>query len=270
MSSFWKILILLTSSILMSACHKQVEKQVEEVFRIPVIVQEKSEYESEFFKKDRISEVFPNLIGKGKCIDTLKISSKDWPKDTTIQSDFIEVVDGRYFETDGFEMYVDYSSSIKMRDTQNFGGNLFYPVYMVNETNISKFAILRNEYIYAIQEALDTNNHWYPIEVKGFLVCGSVWGLKIHPKEFFAFAMPKYEGDFKTMLRVRVKIKDNIYVSKPFEGTINPNQFYFVGDDFFNSSEFSRHGIETFQVLFFGAIPLEYKKMKLGLPPFER
>jgi hypothetical protein len=120
---------------LISACQKQVEKQVEEVFRIPVIVQEKSEYESEFFKKDRISEVFPNLIGKGKFIDTLNISSKEWPKDTTIQSDVIEVVDGRYFETDGFEMYVDYSSSIKMRDNQNFGGNLFYPIYMVNETN---------------------------------------------------------------------------------------------------------------------------------------
>ena len=37
--------------------------------------------------------------------------------------------------------------------------------------------------------------------------------------------MRKYEGDYETDMRVRIKLWNTIYVSKPFRGTMNKDQF---------------------------------------------
>lgn len=112
--------------------------------------------------------------------------------------------------------------------------------------------------MFAIQEALDDNGDWRPIEGRGFDFCGNgYWGLKIHSNEFMTILFPKYAGDFKTKIRVRIKNHDIIYVSRPFEGTINKKQFYFGKDRDYHYCEDDKNKTGAIQHVFYGSIPLE-------------
>jgi hypothetical protein len=57
-------------------------------------------------------------------------------------------------------------------------------------------------------------------------MCGhSYWQLRVHPREFVMCLMRKYEGNFKTQLRVRLEMNRNTYLSEPYDGAIDTIQF---------------------------------------------
>ena len=58
----------------------------------------------------------------------------------------------------------------------------------------------------------------------------------VHPNESVAFLLRKFEGDFETRLRVRLRIGTCWYWSKPFSGRINKNQFCFTEASWFFTS----------------------------------
>ncbi|MBK6839003.1 MAG: hypothetical protein IPG90_12750 [Bacteroidetes bacterium] len=104
-----------------------------------------------------------------------------------------EVWSSDTLRTDGFEIYSDYKTKVSKIDYTGMKGKYFYPVYLVNHTPTTKVMIGKDSYVFAIQEALDTNHDWRPIEGSGFEFCGNgYWGLKIYPKEFLTFLIPKY------------------------------------------------------------------------------
>jgi hypothetical protein len=140
-------------------------------------------------------------------------------------------------------------------------GNFYYPVYIVNQTPNTKLFIGKDSYVFAIQEALDEKGNWRPIEGRAFDACGNgSWGLKIYSYEFVTVLLPKYEGDFKTKIRVRIKNRDIIYVSKPFEATINKKQFFLDKESDYYYRDLIKDKAKTIEQLFYGSVPLEMEE----------
>jgi hypothetical protein len=80
-----------------------------------------------------------------------------------------------------------------------------------------------------IQEALDGQGKWRPIEVE-FGGGGCAWGMRmlgLDPGHYWEVDAPRYAGSFKTKLRFRLRVlspRGGVW-SNEFEGAINPQQF---------------------------------------------
>lgn len=98
-----------------------------------------------------------------------------------------------------------------------------FPLLIFNNENK---AALVNE-IELIQEAKDVDGKWKPIEFfKGLPYCvGHNIFFKHKPKQYSLVPVIKYYGNYKTKLRVKVRIRDNFYYSNEFFGRINRSQF---------------------------------------------
>ena len=98
-----------------------------------------------------------------------------------------------------------------------------YPLLIYN--NDLKPAYFKE--IKMIQQAKDTDGKWKPIEffqaTPTCIVTNTF--LKFNPNKYQALGVIKYNGNFKTKLRVKVKINNEIYYSNEFCGIINRSQF---------------------------------------------
>lgn len=98
-----------------------------------------------------------------------------------------------------------------------------YPLLIYN--NDFKPAYFKS--IKMIQEAKDVDGKWKPVEFFQDIPTCVVTNmfLKLNPHKYQASAIIKYNGDFKTMLRVKVKINNEVYYSNEIYGHINKSQF---------------------------------------------
>lgn len=98
-----------------------------------------------------------------------------------------------------------------------------YPLLIYNDEN--KVSFIKS--IKLIQEAKDADGQWKPIEF--FMPTPSCVGysvfFKFNPKQYQAISIIKYNGQFKTKLRAKVKINDYYYYSNEIIGFINQSQF---------------------------------------------
>lgn len=98
-----------------------------------------------------------------------------------------------------------------------------YPLLIYN--NSLKPAHIKS--IKTIQQAKDVDGKWKPIEffqgVPTYVATNRF--LEFHPKKYQALAILKYNGNFKTKLRVKVKINNKVYYSNEIYGKINKSQF---------------------------------------------
>ena len=98
-----------------------------------------------------------------------------------------------------------------------------YPLLIYN--NSDKDAFINSEFI---QEAKDIDGKWKPIEFTfEYEMCGTGKGHQsiLDPKKYAAFAIIKYNGDFKTKIRIKLRNNKHIYYSNEIEGSINRSQF---------------------------------------------
>lgn len=122
-----------------------------------------------------------------------------------------------------------------------------------------KIFLGKDSYIMGIQEAIREEKwkRWRPIEARGFDFCGNgSWGMIVHPNEFVVVLMNKYKGGFPTQLRVRYVMGNNIFVSKPFFGSIDSSQFH-IKDSSYVKRQLQRTKGRAAQSLFYGAEPRE-------------
>lgn len=78
-----------------------------------------------------------------------------------------------------------------------------------------------------IREAQDENGNWLPIEyINEISNYFHVYDFK--KKHYLPIVFEKTEGDFKTMLRVKLILGQEIIYSEPYEGSINYTQFISV------------------------------------------
>lgn len=216
-------------------CNKDIES---DSFVLPKIINshldetcKRSLYGDEYLSVSK-----PICIGKFKFGQLVDVNPEILFKDTTYIKDFIsnkhelEIEDN--FDYNGFDLVVDYSKDIFYRNPLNERASFdstyycYYPVYFVNSTTSNKlfpFGLPIN----AVQEVKKKGTLYYAIEVGDYnLGCGNgTGGIIVKPKEYVLVLMKKYKGKRESEIRVRFEIGPNIYVSKPFLGKINPNQF---------------------------------------------
>ncbi|MCB9309882.1 MAG: hypothetical protein H6567_07495 [Lewinellaceae bacterium] len=258
---------ILLLTIFVSCNQHDKTKQVISIFTKPVISQPVTKDSIKYIEADFVGGFFPSFVGKYNFTDNLFIADKR-DRDTIYIKGFMDerlVWRSDSLATDGFELVPDYPSNVYCNDYESKYANYYYPVYLINQTPTIKAFIGKDSYIFGLQEALDTDGQWRPIEGRGFDFCSNgYWGLKVHPQEFVTVLFPKYSGDYKTKIRVRIKNGDNIYVSKPYEGTINEQQLYLKEDGYFYR-ELIKNKASAIEYLFYGAKPFGTDDKDFGL-----
>ena len=214
------------------------------------------------FTGNCINDASAFFIDKFRFGDTVKINN-DGAVNTLLDTDVISG-DSAYIHrlrdsisSDGLQIIPDYNKSIPINWSLIAKRGIYYPIYVVNETNSDKLFNARERYVVAIQEAKGRDEKWRPFESRRFNFIGKKrWVLILHPHEYAMFIAAKYEGSYKTLLRVRMKIGDVIYISKAFEGTVNESQFRFDTTSY-QYREYKNDKSISITRRFLGAIPIE-------------
>lgn len=104
-----------------------------------------------------------------------------------------------------------------------------YPVYLVNVWDTTVRVVHRKYSFPLVQEAMDKNGKWKPIEAlfqlpPGAVVTGYYGFTNLKPGEMIISSIYNYKGPYQTMLRVKIMIDGKAYYSQPFRGSINYSQ----------------------------------------------
>lgn len=144
----------------------------------------------------------------------------------------VETLNETYFEMSNWQLKSDTITSVsKMGDTiQEIlkGKDLILGNKLIiqNKTDVSITLQTEDENIVMIQEALDRNGTWRPVEYFIHSDCGvSYKTVEIPPHYQFEILIAKYCGEFKTKMRVRISLNVKIYISDEYDGFINFGQF---------------------------------------------
>jgi hypothetical protein len=247
---------------------KQKERDIRRTkgyFEIPIVEQERLKDSLTLFKVDFLDCTEFLFYGKYKFTDTLKLSDQ-FQLDTLQRKDYLDIYEYEKSKEelnklnfDGFQLYVDYKTTICVKKNKYDNGNSYFPVYLVNETSHTKVFQGADNNVFGIQEATDsTSGQWRPIESVPFGFCGNgYFWLKVKPEEFVLFLVPKYEGDQKQQMRIRLKVNDMTYLSPPFFGTFNYKQFIINKENPYFEI-LNKFGASEFQFWFYGAVPKGY------------
>jgi len=104
-------------------------------------------------------------------------------------------------------------------------------IYIQNNTT-DKIELNHQDYkIYILQEAMNENGLWKPIEYWESSDCGNSFGdIKIEPNGIIETKSIKYSGIFKTKIRFKLNANNKVYYSNSLNGTINPNKLIIPND----------------------------------------
>jgi len=104
-------------------------------------------------------------------------------------------------------------------------------VLLINATNEQVGFPASDSRLYIVQEAVDRDDGWKPVEYLPSSWCGNSYHtVFLGPNEYWEFAAARYTGKFKTRLRFRLDWmksrteKVTIY-SNEFDGGVNAKQF---------------------------------------------
>ena len=256
--------------ILFIGCNEKkntIETETPRAFSLPRVYQfdNNSSDSLSFFEAENIIDASTFFINKFNFTDTVSIVNEIEPN-TAFGKDYITGDSASMrklrdsLTSDGLQVFADYKISIPIKWSAVSKGGIYYPVLVVNETRSDKFFTARDRYVSAIQEAKDKDEKWRPIESKKFDFVGNGrWGLIIHPNEFALIITAKYHGSYKTLMRVRMTIGDDTYLTKAFEGTINEKQFYLKPGSY-QYEEYKKNLSASLTRRFLGSVPLEPSK----------
>lgn len=103
----------------------------------------------------------------------------------------------------------------------------YFSSYLINNSDSTFIIGTQDHSLIIIQEALDENNEWTPIEHWIYSRCGNSYmePLKLKSGKCVSIPIRKYKGDFKTKLRLKVLIRKEVFYSGLFEGSIYKSQF---------------------------------------------
>lgn len=105
----------------------------------------------------------------------------------------------------------------------------FYEGYVVNIKNKSLFkrsSVCFGSGYGIIQEAKDSTGVWRPIQYNiGFFGRPFMLKIDLYPQNTLVLTIPKYGGDYKTKLRVKLKTPCFTLYSNEFRGSVSKGQF---------------------------------------------
>lgn len=106
-----------------------------------------------------------------------------------------------------------------------------FPVFIYNPSKDTVYLDQQDGRVIMIQEAKDENGVWKPIEFWRYSWCGNSYGAEgLLPNALAVVKVFKYDGDFETEIRLKLKNGDKIIYSDSFKGTINKSQFELPAD----------------------------------------
>jgi len=232
-NSFMKYFSLTFLSIIsFMACMESSEPTLERIpFKIPFLLCSSipDSINNELFKREFMTGGGPYVAGKFNFQDTVDISNKsinELGSEKRMFDNSWRTNDS--LDVNGFEVIPDYHQTIyyiPSSDTSNLG---VYPVFIVNSTMSRKVFLGSDWNACGIQEAVNKENYsvWRAIECNGGDLFGDdTWSVIVNPQEFIVLLFPKYEGNYETDLRVRIRNGESVYVSKGFKGRIDQGQF---------------------------------------------
>ncbi len=158
-------------------------------------------------------------------------------------------------DTNGFKINVFYDKDVTLKQERyrtivdresKFTNGMM--VEIINSKNDTLVISGQDGSMYMIQEAIDPNGNWSPIEFWHSSFCGnsSVF-IYFPPHTSIKVGAFRYTGSFKTKLRFKFKyftqkpyhgeyLKKTIY-SQPFDGSVNYSQFHKKSGPFINYLE---------------------------------
>lgn len=101
-----------------------------------------------------------------------------------------------------------------------------FPIVIYNPTIDTICLGLQDGRVTMIQEAKDENGVWRPIEFWRYSWCGNSYGaLKLIPNKLAVVKVFKYDGDFETEIRLKLRNNGKVIYSDSYKGRINKSQF---------------------------------------------
>jgi hypothetical protein len=237
---------------------------VRERFATPVWVDSLDGKKVEAFTANSISTSKPIFMGIYDFGDTVFVSKK--AEFLTNANRYVDSFhkNRTYFEqfsSDGLELIVDTINLAKFDSERKTG--VYTPIYIVNSTFTRKVIMGKDYEFKGLQEAGVKKEHgyFYPIEGEVNIGCGCcAMVAELKPKQFAVILVKKYKGKFKTQLRTRLKIGENLYVTQPYTGYIDTTQFYFSPISFVNKKIAEKNKSLSLDYFFYGSTPLEIER----------
>jgi hypothetical protein len=127
------------------------------------------------------------------------------------------------------DYFTDYRSKIEKYPLLKFKS---YPVFVINRSDFANSITIEDASMAMIYEAKNEYGIWKPIEYKTYSWCGnSYFSYTLNPDDFALLKVPVQSGDYKTKLRLKIRIGNNIFYSNEIEGIINKSQMHFDNTD---------------------------------------
>lgn len=110
-----------------------------------------------------------------------------------------------------------------------------HSLYIINTSNKEIEFDAQDSRLYAVMQALNKDGKWQDIEYLPSSWCGNSYHtMTLEPNYVWHFSIPIYQGNFQTLLRLKLTSKDNYedenksvtHYSHSFSGSINLSQFW--------------------------------------------
>jgi hypothetical protein len=234
MNILYKIPNCFLSALILFSCHgynagTSSRKDAPNSFSIPVII-------DTFKKTEQLKNVFsitltePVITAVKPFGDTCFIIDEPYNiRDTSINRNVEQ-------RPDGLQLLVDTTQSITLQYNNKINyynlddtSQKFYkglPCFIYNETSSIKWLRTQDSKIIVIQEAMDSNYNWRPIQIWQWSWCGnSYYRAFIKPNHYLLFKIPLYAGKYYTDIRLKLHSGDATYYSNEYKGWLNYKQF---------------------------------------------
>lgn len=132
------------------------------------------------------------------------------------------------------ELYFQFNIDEKAENLESLGFSWIednpeshFIAYLINLTDSTFNSQRQDGSLMMIQEALNANGRWSPIEYWVRSRCGNSYFafLNLKPGQQVMIPIKKYQGSFKTKMRLKLQTGNEIFYSDTFEGSVEPSQF---------------------------------------------
>jgi hypothetical protein len=150
-----------------------------------------------------------------ECTEPLKIDTSLFPlKKGQVYFHFNQSLKPKGLKAKGF---------LWMEDTPKD----YFTAYLINTSDATFNAKRQDGSLIMIQEAMDAEGKWQPIEYWVYSGCGNSYfdPLVLTPGNYVMIPIKEYKGSFKTKFRLKMKKDTSLFYSDTFEGSIDKSQF---------------------------------------------
>jgi len=143
-------------------------------------------------------------------------------------------IDSSIIDLKSDQLYFQFNTDEKAKNLESLGfgwtddnPESHFVAYLVNTTDSVFNSRLQDGSLLMIQEALNENGRWSPIEYWVRSGCGNSYfrSLNLEPGQQVMIPIKKYQGSYKTKMRLKLQTSKGIIYSETFEGSVEVSQF---------------------------------------------